>query len=134
MKNPFDFMHVENLKDIQSFNDDMPCVVMASPGMLQCGLSRGLFEEWCSNEKNGVLMPGYCVEGTLAKEILNEPKEIESMRGGTLKLNMSVDYTQNSQFIDESQPKNLFYVLREMNEKKRLKNSIRIKIRKTMSI
>lgn len=139
VKNPFDFRHVENLKDIQSFKDDRPCVIMASPGMLQSGLSRELFEKWCSNEKNGVLMPGYCVEGTLAKEILNEPKEIESMRGGTLKLNMSVDYisfsahadyTQNSQFIDECQPKNLFFVHGEMNEMMRLKNSIHIRNQK----
>lgn len=136
VKNPFDFVHVENLKDIQSFKDNGPCVIMASPGMLQSGLSRELFEKWCSNPKNGVLLPGYCVEGTLAKEILTEPKEIESMRGGTLKLNMSVDYisfsahadyTQNSQFIDECRPKNLFFVHGEVNEMMRLKNSIHVR-------
>lgn len=133
IKNPFDFKHVESLKDIQSFRDDRPCVIMASPGMLQSGFSRELFERWCTNERNGVVIPGYSVEGTLAKDILSEPKEVESMRGGMLKLNMSVDYisfsahvdyTQNSQFIDECSPKNLFFVHGEVNEMMRLKNTI----------
>ncbi|KAI4290924.1 cleavage and polyadenylation specificity factor subunit 3 [Pancytospora philotis] len=135
-KNPFDFEYVKSLKDIQSFNDDGPCVMMASPGMLQSGLSRELFEKWCSNARNGVVVPGYCVEGTMAKEILSEPKEVESMRGGMLRLNMTVeyisfsahaDYTQNSQFIDECAPANLFFVHGEMNEMMRLKNAISVR-------
>lgn len=136
VKNPFDFRNVECIKDIQAFRDTGPCVMMASPGMLQSGFSRELFEKWCSNEKNGIVIPGYCVEGTLAKEILSEPKEVESMKGGMLKLNMSVeyisfsahvDYTQNTQFIDECKPHNLFFVHGEVNEMMRLKNSIQMR-------
>ena len=67
--NPFDFSHISYLKGIDQFNDSGPSVVMASPGMLQSGLSRELFEKWCENEKNCVIIPGYCVEGTLAKVI-----------------------------------------------------------------
>jgi len=40
---------------------------MASPGMMQSGLSRELFEDWCTDKKNGCIIAGYCVEGTLAK-------------------------------------------------------------------
>lgn len=40
---------------------------MASPGMMQSGLSRELFEDWCTEKKNGTIIAGYCVEGTLAK-------------------------------------------------------------------
>lgn len=40
---------------------------MASPGMMQSGLSRELFESWCTDKRNGVIIAGYCVEGTLAK-------------------------------------------------------------------
>ena len=40
---------------------------MASPGMMQSGLSRQLFEAWCTDKRNGVVIAGYCVEGTLAK-------------------------------------------------------------------
>ncbi|KAI5173017.1 cleavage and polyadenylation specificity factor subunit 3 [Pancytospora epiphaga] len=132
-RNPFEFSYVQSLRDMQAFKDDQPCVMMASPGMLQSGVSRELFERWCSDPRNGVVIPGYCVAGTLAKDILSEPKEVESMRGGMLKLNMTVeyisfsahaDYTQNSQFIDECAPKNLFFVHGEVNEMMRLKNMI----------
>lgn len=49
------------------FDDIGPSVVMASPGMIQNGLSRELFESWCTDKRNGVIIAGYCVEGTLAK-------------------------------------------------------------------
>ena len=67
ISNPFEFKHISNLKSIENFEDSGPSVVMASPGMLQNGPSRELFEKWCSSQKNGVIIPGYCVEGTLAK-------------------------------------------------------------------
>ena len=49
------------------FEDIGPSVVMASPGMMQSGLSRELFENWCTDRRNGTIIAGYCVEGTLAK-------------------------------------------------------------------
>ncbi len=54
------------------FDDIGPSVVMASPGMMQSGLSRELFESWCTDKRNGVIIAGYCVEGTLAKVKLLE--------------------------------------------------------------
>lgn len=67
ISNPFQFKHISNLKSMNHFDDVGPCVMMASPGMLQSGLSRELFELWCIDKRNGVLIPGYVVEGTLAK-------------------------------------------------------------------
>ena len=52
---------------LDHFDDIGPSVVMASPGMMQSGLSRELFESWCTDKRNGVIIAGYCVEGTLAK-------------------------------------------------------------------
>ncbi len=52
---------------LDDFEDVGPCVILASPGMLQSGLSRELFERWCPDPKNGCIVAGYCVEGTLAK-------------------------------------------------------------------
>ena len=56
-----------NLQNIDNFDDIGPCVILASPGMMQSGLSRQLFEAWCTDKRNGVIVAGYCVEGTLAK-------------------------------------------------------------------
>ena len=40
ISNPFVFKHISNLKGIDHFDDIGPCVVLASPGMMQSGLSR----------------------------------------------------------------------------------------------
>jgi Cft2 family RNA processing exonuclease len=66
INNLFVFKHISNLK-IMDESEDTPCVVIASPGMMQSGLSRVLFKSWCGNKKSGVIIAGYCVEGTLAK-------------------------------------------------------------------
>lgn len=125
VNNPFVFRHISNLKGIDHFEDVGPCVVMASPGMMQSGLSRELFELWCTDAKNGVIIAGlyhslfssldvvfnaiillpigYCVEGTLAKTILSEPEEITTMTGQKVALNMSVDYISFSAHTDYQQ-------------------------------
>lgn len=35
ISNPFVFKHISNLKNVEQFEDSGPCVMMASPGMLQ---------------------------------------------------------------------------------------------------
>ena len=52
-------------------------VVFATPGMLHAGLSLQIFRRWASNEKNMVIMPGYCVAGTVGHKILNGAKKVE---------------------------------------------------------
>lgn len=63
------------LQSMDHFDDIGPSVVMASPGMMQSGLSRELFESWCTDKRNGVIIAGYCVEGTLAKVKLLDPQQ-----------------------------------------------------------
>jgi len=48
-----------------------PMVLFATPGMLHAGLSMQIFKEWCENEKNTVIIPGYCVSGTLGNILLS---------------------------------------------------------------
>lgn len=138
ISNPFIFRHVANLRSMDQFKDAGPCVMMASPAMLQNGLSRELLELWCPNPKNGLIIPGYVVEGTLAKTILTEPKEITALSGATLPLRMSVeyisfsahvDYVQNSEFIDLLKPPHLVLVHGECNEMLRLKSALQQKYR-----
>ena len=45
---------------------------------VQNGLSRQLCEMWCTDARNGCVIAGYCVEGTLAKELINGPDEVLS--------------------------------------------------------
>jgi len=86
--NPFNFKHIVCKKDLKDFVDSpgQPCIVLASPGMLQTGVSRELFERWCGDRKNGVILAGYCVEGTLAKQLQTRPKEVTREDGKMLQV------------------------------------------------
>lgn len=50
-----------------------------------------------------IIITGYCVEGTLAKQILSEPEEIVTLSGQKLPLKMSVDYISFSAHTDYQQ-------------------------------
>ncbi|ODM89114.1 Cleavage and polyadenylation specificity factor 73, partial [Orchesella cincta] len=81
VSNPFVFKHISNLKSIDHFD------LASSPGMMQSGLSRELFEMWCTDPKNGVIIAGYVVEGTL-------------LSGASVVPKMSVDYISFSAHTD----------------------------------
>lgn len=133
VRNPFDFRHIQNLRERAKFEDIGPCVVMASPGMLQNGQSRDFFEMWCADSKNGVVIPGYTVEGTLARQIMSEPKEITATNGRPLPMNMSVTYVSFSAhsdfddtcgFVDALKPPHIVFVHGEANEMRRLSEAL----------
>jgi cleavage and polyadenylation specificity factor subunit 3 len=79
---PWDFRWIRNLKSLDRFDDVGGCVMLASPGMLQNGVSRALLERWAPDPKNGVIVTGYSVEGTMAKMILTEPESIQAVMTG----------------------------------------------------
>ncbi|KAH1237697.1 hypothetical protein GLYMA_08G188800v4 [Glycine max] len=131
--NPFSFKHISALSSIEVFKDVGPSVVMASPGGLQSGLSRQLFDKWCSDKKNTCVLPGFVVEGTLAKTIMTEPKEVTLMNGLSAPLNMQVHYisfsahadsAQTSAFLEELNPPNIILVHGEANQMGRLKQKL----------
>lgn len=63
--------HISNLPQTRGWEkkigDGPPCVVLATPGMLQSGSSRELLELWAPDPRNGLIVTGYSVEGTLAR-------------------------------------------------------------------
>lgn len=131
--NPFVFKHVSNLRSLDKFDDRGPCVMMASPGFMQSGLSRELLERWAPDRRNGLIVTGYSVEGTMARSILKEPDEIMSIAGQRIPLLMSVEYisfsahvdfTQNSKFIDEIKAQHIVLVHGEQNNMHRLKAAL----------
>ena len=124
--NPWDFKYVQNLDfgrggatALSNFDDSRPMVVMASPGMMQSGFSRELFEMWCSDKRNGLMMPGYSVAGTLAHHLISEPKEITTSTGDRVPVNLAIhyisfsahsDYAQTSKFIQQISPAHVVLV------------------------
>lgn len=49
--------------------------------MMENGISRALFEQWCGDEFNTVIITGYHVEGTLAHTLTNQPDMVKSKDG-----------------------------------------------------
>ncbi|KAJ4373296.1 endoribonuclease ysh1 [Neocucurbitaria cava] len=75
----WDFKFVRSLKSLERFDDLGGCVMLASPGMMQSGTSRELLERWAPDPRNGVIITGYSVEGTMAKQIVHEPEQIPAI-------------------------------------------------------
>ncbi|KAL5117999.1 endoribonuclease ysh1 [Pleosporales sp. CAS-2024a] len=75
----WDFRFVRSLKSVDKFQDLGACVMLASPGMMQSGTSRELLERWAPDARNGVIITGYSVEGTMAKQIVHEPDQIPAI-------------------------------------------------------
>jgi len=124
-RNPFKFQHITNIKNVANLDDSVPCVALASPGMLQSGSSRELFERWCQDAKNSLIIAGYAVQGTLASELKDEPKEVQSTDGRKLTRRLRihevsfaahVDFDQNRKFICEVKPRHIILVHAEENE------------------
>ncbi|KKY28684.1 putative cleavage and polyadenylation specifity 73 kda [Phaeomoniella chlamydospora] len=76
---PWDFKYVRSLRNLERFDDVGGCVMLASPGVLQSGMSRVLLERWAPDQRNGVVMTGYNPEGTMARTILQEPDSIPAV-------------------------------------------------------
>ena len=52
-------------------------VVLATPGMLHGGTSMEIFKEWCNDPRNSLIVPGYCIKGTLGHAVLSGSKKIK---------------------------------------------------------
>ncbi|OCF34686.1 endoribonuclease YSH1 [Kwoniella heveanensis BCC8398] len=133
--NPFDFKYVKWLKDPRRLQEHKgPCVVMASAQFMSFGLSRELLEDWAADSKNGVIVTGYSIEGTMARTLLSEPDHIESLKGGNIPRRLTVkeisfgahvDYAQNSKFIQEIGAQHIVLVHGEASQMGRLRAALR---------
>jgi len=132
-RNMFDFRHIKSL-DRSYIDNPGPMVVFATPGMLHAGLSLTIFKRWCSDENNMIIMPGYCVAGTVGHKILNGTKRLEFEKGQVTEVKMSVQYMSFSahadakgimQLISWCEPRNVMLVHGEGEKMKFLKTKIK---------
>ena len=107
-------------------------VVFASPGMLHAGQSLNIFKNWASDPNNMVIMPGYCVAGTVGHAILNGAKNV-TIDGKNINVNIKVEYMSFSahadakgimQLITNTAPKNVLLVHGENDKMNFLKKQI----------
>lgn len=133
--NPFQFKFIKSIRGLDRFEDIGPCVMLASPGMLQSGFSRQLLERWAPDPKNCLIITGYSVEGTMAKQIITEPLEIASHANPEVKIPRRmaveelsfaahVDYAQNAEFIDLVNAPHIILVHGEFNNMSKLRSAL----------
>lgn len=104
---PFVFKHVTSISRTRGWERKLaegpPCVILATPAFMQVGASRELLELLAPDPRNGVIITGFSVEGTMARDIQTEPEEIPSSNGTPIPLKLSVDYIPFSAHVDYSQ-------------------------------
>ena len=110
---------VQFIKNNDDLNDSSPCVLLCAPAMLQNGMSRHFFDRWCSDSRNGIILPGYVVDNTLPQKLLKTPDSIETEGGNIVPRNLSIhyisfsghaDFAQTSKFIGRLKPKNVVLI------------------------
>lgn len=131
-RNMFEFKHIKAFD--RSYADNPgPMVVFATPGMLHAGQSLQIFKKWAGNEKNMVIMPGYCVQGTIGHKILNGQRKLEMEGRATLEVKLQVEYMSFSahadakgimQLIRMAEPRNMLLVHGEAAKMEFLKGKI----------
>ncbi|XP_050026697.1 integrator complex subunit 11 [Dermacentor andersoni] len=132
-RNMFDFKHIKPF-DRAFIDNPGPMVVFATPGMLHAGLSLQIFKKWAPFEGNMVIMPGYCVAGTVGHKILSGARKVELDNRQVVEVKMSVQYMSFSahadakgimQLIQQCEPANVLLVHGEAGKMDFLRKKIR---------
>jgi len=131
-RNMFEFKHIRPFD--KSYADAPgPMVVFATPGMLHAGLSLQLFKKWAPCENNMLIMPGYCVSGTVGAKVLSGQKKVEMENRQVVDVKLSVQYMSFSahadakgimQLIQYCEPQNVLLVHGEAIKMEFLKHKI----------
>jgi len=129
--NMFDFKHIFPLEP-SHIEAPGPMVVFSTPGMLHGGQSLKIFKKWCGDEKNMIIMPGYCSPGTVGAKVISGAKQVE-IDGRSYNVNLRVEYMSFSahadakgimQLIDNTKPDNVMFVHGENNKMEILKAKV----------
>lgn len=112
-RNMFDFQHIRAW-DRAYIDNPGPMVVFATPGMLHSGTSLELFKKWAPDPKNMVIMPGFCVAGTVGSRVLAGEKHIKTDSFTTIEVNLQV---KNLSFSAHADAKGIMQLIRQCDAK-----------------
>ncbi|TPX55222.1 hypothetical protein PhCBS80983_g05491 [Powellomyces hirtus] len=136
-RNMFDFKYISTYK-FEYGDLPGPMVVFASPGMLHAGTSLQVFKKWCHDPKNMVILPGYCVAGTVGSKVLAGQKKIQIDPHTRVDVNLQVENLSFSahadakgilQLIKMCAPKNVLLVHGEAQKMEVLKGRIHTELK-----
>jgi len=110
--NMFEFKYIQPFDKALIKSAD-PMVLFATPGMLHGGLSMQVFKEWVHDEKNLLIIPGYCVEGTLGNKLLKGIKNI-TLDGKSYDVKMKI---RNMSFSAHADAKGILQLIKHVEPK-----------------
>ncbi|GAW80637.1 RNA-metabolising metallo-beta-lactamase domain containing protein [Plasmodium gonderi] len=131
-KNLFDFTNISPFVNTY-LSQNRPMVLFATPGMLHTGLSLKAFKAWAGSSQNLIVLPGYCVQGTVGHKLIMGERKI-SFDGNTyinvacriiyLSFSAHADSNGIQQLIRHVVPKNVIFVHGEKNSMEKLSKHI----------
>ncbi len=84
--NPFLLTNIKqvgsNKEKQEIIDDEKPCIILATSGMLVGGASVDYLKQLCENPKNLLLFSSYQAEGSLGRRIMKGEREIDFSNGG----------------------------------------------------
>jgi integrator complex subunit 11 len=131
-RNVFEFDNIKQYTKNAELEEG-PCVIFSSPAMLHSGLSLKIFKNICEDPKSLVILPGYCVRGTIGDKVLNGVKKINIL-GEEKNININVknlafsahaDTMGIMKMIDQCKPKAIMLVHGEKTRMDILKKNIK---------
>ncbi|CAG8597246.1 3365_t:CDS:2 [Acaulospora morrowiae] len=132
-RNMFDFKHSKPW-DRQYMDLPGPAVLFATPGMLHIGTSLEVFKKWAPYPENMVIMPGFCVAGTVGAKVLAGDKEVQvdaynkvqvKLQVKNLSFSAHADAKGIMQLIKHCDPRNVVLVHGEKAKMEFLQDKIR---------
>ncbi|CAG8481002.1 7600_t:CDS:2 [Paraglomus occultum] len=132
-RNMFDFKHIQAWNRAY-LDKEGAAVLFASPGMLHVGTSLEVFKKWAPDPKNMVIMPGYCVAGTVGAKVLAGEKKIHvdaftvidvKLQVRNLSFSAHADAKGIMQLIKQCEPRNVVLVHGEKSKMEFLQEKIK---------
>ncbi|KAJ1624126.1 cleavage and polyadenylation-specific factor 3-like protein, partial [Pavlovales sp. CCMP2436] len=112
--NPFEFRRIEEI-DRAAVASVGPCVLFATPGMLDSGASLDALKCWAGDARNLVVLPTHCVTGTVGHTLLSGKKTL-TLDGGKTVLDVRCSVSLAS-FSAHADAKGIFTMLRQLQPK-----------------
>ncbi|KAI9228864.1 MAG: cleavage and polyadenylation-specific factor 3-like protein, partial [Piptocephalis tieghemiana] len=107
-RNMFDFRRIQPWNP-SYFSRPGPCVLFATPGMVNAGTSLTAFTQWAPDPRNMIILPGYCVAGTVGAKVLNGDKRIRVDFANEVDVRIQVE---NLSFSAHADSKGILQLLR----------------------
>lgn len=120
---PFGFNRLKYIRKVEESkalnNRKEPCVIISASGMANAGRVKHHIFNNIENEKNTILIVGYCAEGTLGARLVNKPTTIK-IYGKELKVKARIEVMNSLSAHGDQKEMTDFLCLQDKNKLKKI--------------